>query len=350
MDNMLAVVLCLAGIVQVTVGQRFGRWGGAFDRHRDSFSSMRSGVGRDDRQVIRVLDRGSFSDRLMSISRNSGTGSRSWGRGSQIAVEFDTRGRSQSRGSSRGFSRFGDSGFRDDVRGFRSSGGPSRSSFDSFNSRSSPDIIMISSRSQLADRRMRNDQGGQFTDIGRQSSSQPVIIRPRDQALSRSEFIRSSRPSHDNLMHVDPINSSSHISAPREQWKEMNVPQLNSGFDTRVSNQPTSPSLNNNPSPSTNTGTRSADIFSQISAHVNPAGSNTMSSQSTSSNITNKGPQSTVPNSISAAQAPASSSLQNVLMSLVGSLDVNSHRFPRPTEEPPELEELLMQKLMARVR
>ncbi|XP_069102786.1 uncharacterized protein [Argopecten irradians] len=371
MEVMLVFALCLVCFLHVSMGQRFlrrnpdsrfdsrfdSRWrrpssqGSAFDRQdwrSDPFTSTRSGLSWEDRQMLRAFERGSPSDRR---SRHTGSGSSSWGRGgSQIDIEFDTRGRSNSRSHSRGFSRFSDSGFRGESRGFRSSGGSSRSNFDRFDSRPSSDIIMISSHSQAAERRRRTDQGRHFTDIGMQSASQPVVIRPLDQTLSRSEFIRSSRPAHDRLVNVDPINSSSHSSAPVDQWQEMNVPQLNTGIDSHTNSKPSTTTIISAPNSSTNTMPRSPDIFIQTSAHVNSAGSSAVSTQgANTSNVTNKGPTSTISNSILGGPAPGGSSLQSMLMSLVGSMDVNSHRFPRPTEEPLELEEILMRKLMARV-
>ncbi|XP_060073446.1 uncharacterized protein LOC132553234 [Ylistrum balloti] len=360
MDSRLACVLCLVCYIQVSFAQRFlirnpearfdprwsrpaisssqGEWG-------DPFPGLRSGPSREDRQIMRVHDIGLLGDRLTSRNRHSGMGSRTRSRGSHIAIEIDSRGRT----SSRGRTRFIDSGFLGDSRRFRSSHGSSstRSSFDSFNSRNSPDIIMISSRLPSSDRRI-TDNGGQFADVGIQSSSQPVIIRSRDQVLSRSDFIRSSRPPHDTRVKVEPVVSSSQSTVPSGSWQEMNVPQLQTGVDSFNNNQPQTTTIINNTNAPTNTGTRSPDILIQTSAHVSPGGSNSLVSQSTTStNVTNKGTLSNT-HTVS-AHAPASSSLQNVLMSLVGSIDLNHHRLPRPTEEPLELEEILMRKLMARV-
>ncbi|OWF47852.1 uncharacterized protein LOC110453837 [Mizuhopecten yessoensis] len=374
MKAALAIVLCFVCLIQVSVGQRFvmrnheSRFDPRFRRPApssiqgsalgmnewgDPFSNLRSGLSREDRQMLRLLDLGSLGDRVISRNRNAGPGSRSWGRGSQIAIEFDSRGRSQSRSSSRGSTRFADSGLRGDSRSFRTSGGQSssRSSFDSFSSRSSPDIIMISSRLPSSDRRGRTDNVGHFNDIGMPSSSQPVVVRARDQVLSRSEFIRSSRPSQDARLNTDPVSSSSRNIAPSASWQEMTVPQLNVGVDSFSNNHTPTTSIFRDQNPPTNTGTRSPDILIQTSAHVNPGGSNTMVSQSTTStNVADRGSHTSVSNShIVSAQSPASSALQDILMSLAESIDIRDPRFPRPTEEPLELEEMLMRKLMARV-
>lgn len=340
--------------------------------------------------MLRLLDLGSLGDRApprafqSNRQRGRPTGRRISGSrgGSQIVIEIDGRGRSRSRGfpmsSSRNDPRFVDPGFGQDSRRSQNSFGrsilrdtaPLPSDNMISNSRNPTEIVFVS-RGQSSDRHFMTEPGSaQFADVGMQRTSQPVAIHPHDQVVTRSEFIRTSRPAQDRLISSrpaqdrrvspDPLGTpSGQTGSGRGGWQQYDPRITNTGFDVLADNTVKTSTVIREPAVTsvmtsgsgqqvTSVARQQPDII-QTSTVVKQSGTNTISVPSSRNNV---GTQSAVSSQSLTAPAPApgpnsstSGSIQNMLRSIVDRMD--RQRSARPTEEPMEIEEILARRLMA---